>query len=445
MAVLTNHPVAQPPRAPQRESTGHLLLRGWCIAVLVVALVSSTWVELLGAVGADFVTIGTGAVSLALWAALRPPVQWRLLPWLALLYVAWAAASLIWSAFRETTALTVLLLVGATLQALFVAAVLTWREVVRALASALKWVLALSLIVELLPVGWGGGLLHGGFLDGARLHGVFAGANALATVAVLGMVVFAVRFAARAPRRVLLVAWFALAAFLFVRAGSVTAWITAGGVVVVLTTVLVMRTTRRPGGRTSYYLVFAAVAVGGLGWLWLARDAIFSWLGRESDLVGREGVWSHVWAQASAGPVVGWGFASPWRPADPFFDGWILDQGATATQAHNAWLDVYFQLGIIGLVFFAGAVLTFVWRAWFFAVDRPRWDLVADRPYSPMTLVPTLTAAVLLVQGLTESAPIWGWGWMLTVLFSFKIAQAPLMGRGPLEQRLVGEQGETTR
>jgi len=111
-------------------------------------------------------------------------------------------------------------------------------------------------------------------------------------------------------------------------------------------------------------------------------------------------------------------------------------------QAHNMWIDVFFQLGVIGLVLIALTLLAFVWRSWFFAVDRPRWDLVADRPYSPITLLPTLTGTILLVQGLAESGPLLGWGWFFLIMLAFKIKQAPLMGRGPSEQRLVGEQGE---
>ena len=61
---------------------------------------------------------------------------------------------------------------------------------------------------------------------------------------------------------------------------------------------------------------------------------------------------------------------------------------------------------------------------------------------SPITLLPTLTAAVLVVQGLAESGPLLSWGWMFVVLLAFKIKQAPLLGRGPSEQRLAGEQGE---
>ena len=465
MAVHTNHPVSAPPSAPIREKTGHLLLRGWCIFVIAAALAGTSWLMAFGTVASAGVAIGTGLVSIVLWAILRPEVQWRRLPWYAVLYVLWAVASLIWSAYPEATALTLLLLVTTTVQAMFVGSVLTWRELVRAIASALKWILGLSLAFELwVSIFWGGPILpqfgrpeagvhydpivywsRDNLFDGGRIQGLFGNANPLAYVALLGMIVFALRFASRPPRRGLLVAWFALAVFLFVRASSATASLAAAAVVVVLVTVLLMRRTRRPGERTRYYVVYAVVAIGGLTALWLGRQTLFTLLGRSSDLTGREGIWAQVWARAIERPVIGWGFSTPWVPSDPHFDRWIVDHGQTVMQAHNMWLDVFLQLGAIGLVLMVAAMFAFVWRSWFFAVDRPRWDLVADRPYSPLTLIPTLVATVLLVQGLAESGPLLGWGWFFIVLLAFKIKQAPLVGRGPSEQRLVGEQGETTR
>ena len=38
MAAYSNHPASAPPAAPVRETTGHLMLRGWCIFVLFMAL-----------------------------------------------------------------------------------------------------------------------------------------------------------------------------------------------------------------------------------------------------------------------------------------------------------------------------------------------------------------------------------------------------------------------
>jgi len=462
MAVYTSHPISAPPAAPRRETTGHLLLRGWCIFVLAGALAGTSWLMAFGTLGAEIVAVGSGILSLVLWFVLRPEVQWRRLPWFAAAYVVWAVCSLLWSAYPSASALTLVLLLTTTVQAMFVGSVLSWRELVRAVASALKWILSLSLAFELwVSLVWGGPILpefvrpdgpvdnpivywsRDNLFDGVhRIQGLFGNANALAYVALLGMIVFALRFASRAPRRTLLAGWFALSAFLFVRAGSATAYLALAGVAAVLVTVLLMRTTRRPGERTRFYLAYAVVAIGGLTALWLTRGTLFTLLGRSADLTGREEIWEQVAVRAAERPVAGWGFATPWVPTDPVFDGWIIDHGQTVMQAHNMWLDVFFQLGTVGIVLIALTFIAFLWRSWFFAVDRPRWDLVADRPYTPITLLPTLTATVLVVQGLAESTPLLGWGWLFLVMLAFKIKQAPLVGRGPSEQRLIGEQGE---
>src|SRR3546814_6727753 len=83
-----------------------------------------------------------------------------------------------------------------------------------------------------------------------RIQGIFGNSNLLAGVMVLAILVFAIRYAARAPRRGLLLAWIVVAAFLLVRAGSATAYLSLVAIAVVLGTVLLMRTARRAGGRT---------------------------------------------------------------------------------------------------------------------------------------------------------------------------------------------------
>lgn len=463
MAVHTKHPASAPPAAPAREKTGHLLLRGWCVFVVLLALGGTSWVQAFGDVVTGALTAVSGVVSIVVWLTIRPPLQGRRMPWLAFGYIAWAALSLLWSAWTATSAITWLLLAITTLQGLFVAAVLTWREIVRAIASALKWVIGLSLAFELaVTIFVRGPILPGwerpdpavdydpivywsrnNLLDwDGRIQGIFGNSNLLAGVMVLAILVFAIRFAARAPRRELLIAWMALAAFLLVRAGSATAYVSVAAIAVVLGTVLLMRTARRAGERTRWYALYAVVGVGGAAAVWFGRDRLFGLLGRSADLTGREDIWQQVLERASQHPVIGWGFATPWLPQDPKFDGWIIDHGETVLQAHSMWLDAYLQLGVIGVVLLAGAYLAFIWRAWFFAIDRPRFDLRADRPYSPLTLLPTLFATLLLVQGVSESGPLLVWGWMLFILFSFKIKQAPLVGVGPAEQSLAIERGE---
>jgi len=461
MAVHTKHPAGSTPAPPVRERTGHLLLRAWCVFVLFQALAGASWVNAIGNAATTVVVIASAVVSVVLWVVLRPALNVRRLPWFVLAYVAWAALSALWSAWLLTTGITWLLLAITTTQALFVAAVLTWKETVAAIAAALKWVLALSILFELGVSLFVGGPVLPGFVipaekmdpivywsrdnlfEGGRIQGIFGNANLLAVVALLALIVFAIRYAARAPRRPLLIAWGVLAAFLFVRAGSATAYLSAAAVAVVLVTVLLMRTVRRAGGRTVYYVVYAAVAAAAAAVLWFGRDAIFTTLGRSSDLTGREGIWAEVLQRAQQHPVVGWGFATPWLPWDPMFDGWIVDHGQTVMQAHNMWIDVFLQLGVVGLVLVIGIYVAFVWRSWFFAIDRPRWDLRSDRPYSPLTLLPTLVATVLLVQGLAESGPLLLWGWMFVVMLGVKMTQSPLVGVGPAEQSVAIERGDS--
>jgi O-antigen ligase len=462
MAVYAKHPASEPPTAPVREKTGHLLLRGWCIFVLFTALAGTAWVNAFGTTVTAVIAIGGAVLSVVLWVSIRPPVQWRRLPWYALGYIAWATASLLWSAWPQATAVTLLLLWITTVQGLFVGAVLTWRELVRAIASALKWVMALSLVFELWVSIFVKAPVLPGFVvakaddpieywsrnnlfDGGRIQGIMGNANLLGPVALLAIIVFAIRIAARAPRRGLLVAWIAVSAYLFYRAGSATAYAALVGVAIVLATVLLMRRARRPGERTKYYIAYAVVAVGGGLAVWFLRDAIFTALGRSSDLTGRETIWSAVLERANERPAVGWGFSTPWAPWDPAFDGWIIDHGQSVMQAHSAWIDVYLQLGIIGLVLFSLAAFAYVWRTWFFAVDRPRWDLRDDRPYSPLTLLPTLVGAILIVQSIAESAPLLLWGWMFLIMLGAKIKQSPHIGVGPSEQSAAIERGEPTK
>ena len=84
MAIHTKHPVSAPPVAPVREKTSHLLLRGWCVFVLVLALGGTAWPLALGAPAAGVVTVASGLVSAVIWIISRPPFAGRRLPWAAL-------------------------------------------------------------------------------------------------------------------------------------------------------------------------------------------------------------------------------------------------------------------------------------------------------------------------------------------------------------------------
>ncbi|WP_435743848.1 O-antigen ligase family protein [Microbacterium sp. PMB16] len=468
MAQYTKHPVAAPPTAPERESTGHLLLRAYVILVLFVTFAHSAVYNLLGMVGAGITlgvfTLATVGIGVPMLARNRPqPFRWRRLPWSALGYTTLALISVAWSQWRGPTLLTWVLLAAVTVNALFIVHVLTWHEIVRALSSAFKWILGLSLLLEL----WVSLVVHGPLLpnfasvpegeidpqwywvrdnlfDGGRIQGIVGNANLLAIISLFAIITFGVLFAARARWRTTLALWGLLAAYFLFRTSSATAFVCAAAAVVVLVVALLMRRATTPGARTRIYVVAIGTTLVGVVAVWLAREPLLALLGRSSDLTGRsDRIWTKVLARAGEHPIFGNGFSSPWIPTDPAFDRWITDHDITVFHAHNMWLDVLLQLGVVGIVLMAVAYGSLLWRAWFFAVDRPRWDLHAARTFSPLTLLPSLFTVVLLVQGFSESTPIMLWGWMLVVLLSFKLKSVPLVGVG--ERDLLFERGARQR
>ncbi len=459
-----------PPAAPTRESTGHLLLRAYAIVAFIVAFAHTAVYNLVGEFGAGIVMIvlllAAAAIGAPMIARADPaPFAWRRLPWMALGYVGFALISVAWSQWRGPTLITWLLLAVVTANALLIAHALSWREIVRALASAFKWILGLSLAIELwvslvlrhpllpnfadFPDGdldphwyW----IRGNLVDGGRIQGIVGNSNLLAIVSLLAIVTFGVSFAARARWRTTLVLWTLVAAYLLVRASSATAYVCAIAAAVVLLVALLIRRSPVPAVRARIYLICGSIVAVAVAVVIVFHKPLLETLGRSADLTGRTDlIWDKVLERAATHPIFGNGFSSPWIPTDPSFDGWIVDHHITVFHAHNMWLDVLMQLGVVGLVLMAGAYLSLLWRAWFFAADRPRWDLRADRPYSPLTLLPLLFTVILLVQGLAESTPIMLWGWMLLVMLSFKVKAVPLVGVGLNEQLRVTERGREPR
>ena len=112
-------------------------------------------------------------------------------------------------------------------------------------------------------------------------------------------------------------------------------------------------------------------AVGLVAGALIFRESLLAALGKSSDLTYRLDIWQTVGDLAVQRPVAGWGWVGYWVPWVEPFDDLIVIRGVTYLQAHNAWLDVFFQLGVIGLIVFGALVLGTLVRSWSWLVDRP--------------------------------------------------------------------------
>lgn len=79
----------------------------------------------------------------------------------------------------------------------------------------------------------------------------------------------------------------------------------------------------------------------------------------------------------------------------------------------NAFLDVYFQVGLLGFLAFVALVSLALVRSWLLASNR-----------HPVLLVwPALVLVILLAVSAAESTVLVGFGWMLLLTCSVKAAQ----------------------
>jgi O-antigen ligase len=149
-------------------------------------------------------------------------------------------------------------------------------------------------------------------------------------------------------------------------------------------------------------------------------------------MTGRSSIWRKVLELILDRPIQGWGWISHWMPGVKPFDGLVVIDSVPYYQAHNAYLDMWFQLGAIGLLLLLILItVTFV-KLWRLGV----------RHTNPLYLWPMLVFFGLLAQNLTESRMLLEIGWVLLVLMAVKAndPEAALEPRGktPKRARLLG-------
>ncbi|WP_104192162.1 O-antigen ligase [Cryobacterium sp. Y82] len=369
-------------------------------------------------------------------AALAPPLNWRKFPKTITAFLLLATLSIAWSYYPGASLLGITLQLITTLAALFLAVTLTWPELLRTLAGALRWVLALSLAFELfvalvvqhevLPFFvdygtenvpnafyWSRGLL----LSGGPIEGIVANRNLLGFIALTGIIVFTVQLRARTVRRNAGLVWLALAVGMLLLTRSATVTVSLVAVVAALVFALWARRVHDQHRRPLYVVAAASVLAVGAA-LALFSSQLFGLLGRSDDLTGRFDIWASVTQLALERPVFGWGWVSYWVPwVEPFND-LAVRKGVTYLQAHNAWLDVWLQLGIVGVILFAALVGSTLWRAWFLAVDRPRLGVKDTEPFAVSALLPLLLLAALIAQSIAESRLLIESGWVILIVLA---------------------------
>ncbi|MFB6609573.1 O-antigen ligase family protein [Agromyces sp. NPDC056379] len=417
--------------------------RRWITAyatfALFTVLAGQFWRNLLGWWGFGIIAALVLIGAVVMVAQVRPTWIWRRVPKSTLVFVLLATASIAWSYYPGASALGVGITLATTFTAIALVLCLSWTQFVRCLGGALKWVLGLSLAFELwvalfvggpllpnfpdfdttaekLPMAfyWSRGLLF----DGGPIEGIVASRNLLAMAALLGLVVFGAMLAAGSVRRTSGIVWIVVAGVVFALTRSATVVLVAVIVLVALGFALWARRVG-PDRRRGVYWTAGATLVASVALLIGLWDRLLDLFGKSEDLTGRFDIWNSVIGLATERPWFGWGWVGYWVPWVEPFQGLAVRKGVTYLQAHNAWLDVWMQLGVIGVIAFASIVIGALWRSWFLAVDRPMDASGRPLPHSAAALVPLLLLVALIGQSFAESRLLIESGWLLLIAIAW--------------------------
>ena len=92
-------------------------------------------------------------------------------------------------------------------------------------------------------------------------------------------------------------------------------------------------------------------------------NLVFAALGSDDTLTGRTELWALVLNLIEQRPTLGWGYSAMWLPADTLTIAISHAVGWSVPQAHNAFLEVSLELGLLGLVVVTAFVFISFWRA----------------------------------------------------------------------------------
>ncbi|WGD38100.1 O-antigen ligase family protein [Lysinibacter sp. HNR] len=416
------------------------------LAISALAIV--TFIHALGAnavrniVGwPGFITITVVLTALNIWAfiAVKPPqFRWYRIPKSLWLFLALCVASIAWSAYPFESLLGASAQIVTTAVALCMAFVLTWPELIRSLGTAIRYILGLSLLFEIFvsvfigdrvlplwierPEGkvspllwWSRDLIF----EGGPIQGLLGSSVMLGFVALLGLIVFGIQLAGRSIRLTPGIFWLLVSLLVLALTRPATVIIALVVVIIALGFALWARTVRAES-RVPLYLTAGLMVALVVPIAFLIRGPALSILGKSSDLTGRIDIWDAVVRVAEQRPAFGWGWVSYWPTWVEPYTNLYTRNGLPVPHAHNAWLDVWLQLGVVGLITFALLVSLTLWRSWFRAIDRPQRYPGEVLPYAASTLLPLLVVTALIVQSLSESRILSESGWLLLTILAIK-------------------------
>jgi len=352
---------------------------------------------------------------------LKGVVRAALAHWWTILLVVTVAASVLWSQDPQIT-------IHRTFKILVTCSV-GWYLVARYPPREIFQLLAITLVFTALLSAFYG-TLDPGVASGIAWQGVYEHRNVFARSMVLSAIACLLLLLEPTRWRWLLWAGFALSCAMVGLSQSAT-----GAIALTVLIVLVWFSGSlrlRATILIPLLIGCALLLVGGVAWLQQHAADVAQYVGRETTLTGRTELWAVAIMMIQRHPWLGYGFGGFWRgPIGDSGEFWRAVRW-NAPHAHNGYIDLTLDLGLLGLaIFVAGLAIALI-----AAVSRAR----SARTTS--AVAPLVVLAFLVIYNLTESSVL-----RHNTLYLVLYAAATSMARGGSERSVVrpGSQRERHR
>jgi O-antigen ligase len=280
----------------------------------------------------------------------------------------WAGISLLWSTHIKASLLGMIGMAGITGYGLMFSFYYRVEEQLRIIAIYLcAAILASLLLIWAFP--------SEGISSGAHegtWKGMFPHKNHAGIYTAFGAFVFLLCLGVEKRRNLIYWAGFAACVIFLIHSRSLTGAVSA---LVVLASYAAIRSLRNPPGAIKrHYILLIWVAAGAIFFYFLFEylDAILQTFGRDRTMSQRTMIWSVVLDKAALRPWYGYGLTAFWI-GESGVSGEVATQlGWYPFHAHNGFLDLYLELGMVGVAIFLVCLARAIFAAGRKALKSPR-------------------------------------------------------------------------
>lgn len=303
-------------------------------------------------------------------------------------FILLAVSSILWSSEPDATFRESVKLVGSGLFGLYLSTRYNLKQLLLILGCVFGISIILSFIFSILLPQYGlmGGV-HSGTWRGIYLHKNGLGSRMVMAISIFLTLVFdAHRY------KWMLYIGIALAVILLLLSQSISALLNTVFCIVFFLTLKTLRWNYRlMVSSISTLIVMAMLAVA-----YLVNNAEFiaNFLGRDLTFSGRTLLWATVWKMIQVKPLLGYGYDGFWHGMDGESAYVWTVTGWRMTHAHNGFIEVCLELGLIGLIVFFFS----------FIINLSRSLALIRLSSTPVACYPTLSFLLLFTSNLTESS-----------------------------------------